>query len=303
MSEVEGTWGKGTTDYTSMEPGLGMATSMLEDIRELEPSAWVFWQPVEDTGPQTAAGKNWGSVHVPFDCKANDTLETCPVRTNTKFHTIRNFTHFVRPGDRFVRTDDPSSVAAVKRFGLDATVVHVNNGTTARTVTLDLSRFGLVSPLAKVTPVVTDASGALVRGKPVRVAGKSATLTVPAKSVTTFLVDGVAGVSGDAALVQPDHVYRIATGGKSLQPSDDGANAVVRTTDTASARQLWSVRKLGFGNGNRERYEIVSAVTGTRLAASGDAVVLQSAGTRRLSGSCRRPVTAAGRSSTPRPAR
>ncbi|MDX8051698.1 glycoside hydrolase [Lentzea sp. BCCO 10_0798] len=277
MSEVEGTWGNGTTDYTSMEPGLGMATRMLEDVRELEPSAWVFWQPVEDTAPQAAAGKNWGSIHIPFDCTADDTLESCPIRTNTKFHTIRNFTHFVRPGDRFVKTDDPSSVAAVKRSGLGATVVHVNSGSTGRAVTLDLSRFGLVSPLAKVTPVVTDASGALVRGKPVRVNGKSATLSVPAKSVTTFLVDGVAGVSGDAALVQPDHVYRIAAGGKSLQPSDDWAKAVLRATDTGSARQLWAVRKLGLGNGNRERYEIVSAVTGTRLAASGDAVVLQSA--------------------------
>ena len=277
MSEVEGTWGNGTTDYTSMEPGLGMATRMLEDIRELEPSAWVFWQPVEDTVPQAAAGKNWGSIHIPFNCTATDTLDSCPIKTNTKFNTIRNFTHFVRPGDRFVKTDDPSSVAAVKRFGLDATVVHVNSGNTDRAVTLDLSRFGLVSPLAKVTPVVTNAAGALVHGKPVRVSGKSATLAVPAKSVTTFLVDGVAGVSGDAALVQPNHVYRIAAGGKSVQPSDDWSTAVLRATDTASARQLWAVRKLGFGNGNRERYEIVNAVTGTRLAASGDAVVLQSA--------------------------
>jgi O-glycosyl hydrolase/predicted secreted protein len=279
MSEVEGTWGNGTTDYTGMEPGLGIATRMLEDIRELEPSAWVFWQPIEDSIPQQAAGKNWGSVHVPFTCTASDTLETCPIRTNSKFNTIRNFTHFVRPGDRFVKTDDPSSVAAVKRFGLDATVVHVNNGNTGRTVTLDLSRFGLVSPLAKVTPVVTNAAGALVRGKPVPVTGKAATLAVPAKSVTTFLVDGVAGVSGDAALVQPGHVYRIGAGGKSITPSDDWSKAVLRTTDTASARQLWSLRKLGHGNGNRERYEIVNAVTGTRLAASGEAVVLQSGDT------------------------
>ena len=159
MSEVEGTWGNGTTDYTGMEPGLGMATRMLEDIRELEPSAWVFWQPVEDSIPQQAAGKNWGSIHIPFNCTASDTLESCPIRTNSKFNTIRNFTHFVRPGDRFVKTDDPSSVAAVKRFGLDATVVHVNSGNTDRSVTLDLSRFGLVSPLAKVTPVVTNATG------------------------------------------------------------------------------------------------------------------------------------------------
>ncbi|GAA3678277.1 hypothetical protein GCM10022267_76390 [Lentzea roselyniae] len=276
MSEVEGTWGNGTTDYTGMEPGLGMATRMLEDIRELEPSAWVFWQPIEDSIPQQAAGKNWGSVHIPFNCKATDTLESCPIRTNSKFHTIRNFTHFVRPGDRFVKTDDPSTVAAVKRFGLGANVVHVNNGTAARAVTLDLSRFRDAS--GTVTPVVTSADGALVRGKPVRIIDGSATLAVPGKSVTTFVVDGVSGVARDAALVQPDHVYRLAMGGRSLQPSDDWTQAVARTTDVTSARQLWSVRKLGNGNGNRERYELVNAVSGTRLAAAGDAVVLQSAG-------------------------
>ncbi|WP_198680373.1 glycoside hydrolase [Lentzea terrae] len=277
MSEVEGTWGNGTTDYTGMEPGLGIATRMLEDIRELEPSAWVLWQPVEDSIPQQAAGKNWGSIHIPFNCTAQDTLETCPIKTNSKFGTIRNFTHFVRPGDRFVKTDDPSSVAAVKRFGPGASVVHVNNGTATRAVTLDLSRFRSVSANARVTPVVTSADGALVRGTPVRVAGKSATLTVPGKSVTTFLVDGVSGVSGDAVLVQPDHVYRLTTGGKSLQPSDDWSRAVARPADGTSARQLWSVRKLSHGNGNREQYEIVNAVSDTRLAASGDAVVLQSA--------------------------
>ncbi|GGU28400.1 glycoside hydrolase [Lentzea flava] len=278
MSEVEGTWGNGTTDYTGMEPGLGIATRMLEDIRELEPSAWVFWQPIEDSIPQQAAGKNWGSVHVPFNCKATDTLESCPIRTNSKFNTIRNFTHFVRPGDRFVKTDDPSTVAAVQRFGQGANVVHVNNGTAARTVTLDLTRFRTVSANARVAPVVTSADGALVRGNPVRVSGGAATLTVPGKSVTTFVVDGVSGVARDAALVQPDHVYRLGTSGRSLQPSDDWARAVARTTDATSGKQLWSVRKLSHGNGNRERYEIVNAVSGTRLAAVGDAVVLQSAG-------------------------
>ncbi|GAB2807450.1 glycoside hydrolase [Lentzea nigeriaca] len=278
MSEVEGTWGNGTTDYTSMEPGLGIATRMLDDIRELEPSAWVFWQPVEDSIPQQAAGKNWGSVHIPFNCRPTDTLESCPIKTNSKFNTIRNFTHFVRPGDRFVKTDDPSTAAAVKRFGQGANVVHVNNGTAARAVTLDLSRFRTVSANARVTPVVTSVDGALVRGTSVRVSGGSATLTVPGKSVTTFVVDGVSGVARDAALVQPGHVYRLALSGKSLQPSDDWTRAVARTTDATGGKQLWSVRKLRHGNGNRERYEIVNAVSGTRLAAVGDAVVLQSAG-------------------------
>ncbi|MEY9989079.1 O-glycosyl hydrolase [Streptomyces sp. V4I8] len=276
MSEVEGTWGTGT-DYTGMEPGLGIATRMVDDMRELEPSAWVFWQPIEDSVPQTAAGKNWGSIHVPFNCTAEDTLETCPIRTNSKFHTIRNFTHYIRPGDHFVKVDDPSSVAAVRQNGRAATVVHVNSATSARSVTLDLSRFGKVAHRATVTPVVTSGDGALVRDTPVLVTDRSATLSVPAKSVTTFLVEGAAGVARDAALVRPGHVYRLqgAQSGKSLAPSDDGSGAVVRTTDPADAQQLWSVRKLTRGTDNRERYALTHAKTGKRLAVRDDQAVLE----------------------------
>ncbi|MFE0250840.1 RICIN domain-containing protein [Streptomyces sp. NPDC059010] len=278
MSEVEGTWGTGT-DFTGMEPGLGIANRMVGDLRELEPSAWVFWQPVEDAVPQAAAGKNWGSIHIPFNCTAADTLETCPIKANSKFHTIRNFTHYIRPGDRFVKTDDASSVAAVKKSGTGATVVHVNDGTTARTVTLDLSRFGYVAPWASVTPVVTSVDGALVQGEPVRVTGRSAALTVPAKSVTTFRLSGVGGSARDAALVQPGHVYRLqgVQSGKSLTPNDDTTGVVIRTADTITDAQLWSVRKLTHGNSNRERYALVNSGTGTRLAVRDGGAVLEDA--------------------------
>ncbi|MFF7311637.1 glycoside hydrolase [Streptomyces sp. NPDC008137] len=280
MSEVEGTWGSGT-DFTGMEPGLGIATRVVEDIRELEPSAWVLWQPVEDSIPQAQAGKNWGSIHIPFNCTAKDTLESCPIRANTKFHTLRNFTHHIRPGDHFVKADDPSSVAAVRRSGRGATVVHVNSGTAPRAVTLDLSRFGRVVPGAKVTPVVTSADGALVRGAPVKVKDDAATLTVPAKSVTSFLVDGVSGTDKDAALVQPGHAYRLqgAQSGKSLAPSADGNGVVVRTADPAAKSQLWSVKQLTKGDGNRERYALVNAATNTRLAVRDNEAVLEESDT------------------------
>ncbi|MFF3848219.1 glycoside hydrolase [Streptomyces sp. NPDC002328] len=276
MSEVEGTWGTGT-DFTGMDPGLGIATRMVDDMRELEPSAWVFWQPIEDAIPQAAAGKNWGSIHVPFNCTAEDTPQTCPIRTNSKFHTIRNFTHHIRPGDHFVKVDDASTVAAVRASGRAASVVHVNSGASARSVTLDLSRFGKVASRATVTPVVTSAEGALVRGTPVRVADRSATLTVPAKSVTTFLVDGVSGVAKDAALVQSGHVYRLtgAQSGKSLAPAADGGGAVIHTTDATTTEQLWTVRQLTPGTDHRARYSLTGATTGKRLAVRDGQTVLE----------------------------
>ncbi len=281
MSEVDGTWGTGQS-FTSMEPGLGIAERIVNDMRELEPSAWLLWQAIEDYNPQAAAGKNWGAIQIPFDCPANATPVTCPIRTNTKFHTIRNFTHFVRPGDRVVKVDDTSSLAAVSSGGSSATVVHVNNSEEPRAVTLDLSRFGAVDRRASVTPVVTDVSGALVRGKAVRVsANRSATLTVPAKSVTTFVVDGVRGVAPDAALVQPGHVYTLTgvQSGRALVPSADGGSVVLGAADQADAGAQWRVEAVTAGTGNRERHTVRHGAGGKRLADRGGSLVLE-AGTR-----------------------
>ncbi|WP_258724924.1 RICIN domain-containing protein [Cellulomonas sp. NS3] len=287
MSEVEGSWGNGQ-DFESMVPGLGMADRIVDDLRELEPTAWVFWQPVEDydnmkPGGESAAGANWGSIQLPFDCTAEDTLETCPIYTNTKFDTVRNFTHFIEPGDRLVAVDDPASVAAVDDEG--ATVVHLNETTEARAVTLDLSAFGKVSRRATVTPVVTSAQGALVEGAPVRVQDARATLEVPAQSVTTFVVDGVRGVADDAALVQNGHTYRLqgVQSGLSLATAgDDATGAVIRTTDAAAPDQLWALTQVDDGTGenertsgtNRAQYAVTSAADGRRLAVVDGAVVL-----------------------------
>lgn len=196
MSEVEGDWGDGQ-DFDDMRPGLGLAQHIVDDLRELEPRAWVFWQPVEDydnmkPGGESAEGGNWGSIQIPFSCTSEDTLETCPVRTNTKYDTARNFTHFIKPGDRLIRTDEGSSAAAVSKSGDAATVVHVNGTTEARTVTVDLAKFGRVDSSATVTPVVTSADGRLKRLDPVPVTDRTASVEVPAQSVTSFVVEGVA---------------------------------------------------------------------------------------------------------------
>ncbi|MFI2431357.1 RICIN domain-containing protein [Streptomyces sp. NPDC018693] len=266
MSEVEGDWGDGQS-FTDMRPGLGLAQRIVDDLRELEPRAWVFWQPVEDydnmkPGGESAKGGNWGEIQIPFDCTASDTLETCPIYTNTKYDTARNFTHYIKPGDRLIKTDDTSSAAALGQKGDRATVVHVNSTTGARDVTIDLSKFGRVSSRATVTPVVTSADGKLSRQKPVRVTGKQATVTVPAQSVTSFLVQGVSGVAKDAAELRKGHSYRLTgvQSGKHLSIGADGTGLVI-----SSAGQDWRVAQIS-GTDNKKRYVFKETSTGQRLA-------------------------------------
>ncbi|MEU4619731.1 RICIN domain-containing protein [Actinoplanes sp. NPDC023801] len=266
MSEVEGSWGK---DFTSMDSGLGMAQRIIDDLRELEPSAWVLWQPVEDAKNMVAEGNlQWGAIHVPFDCTATDTLATCPIRTNTKFDTIRNFTHYIKPGDHMVKVDGTRSVAAVSGTGL--TVVHSNPAAAGEAVTLDLSRFS-IGRNATVTPVVTSADGKLVRGTPVRVSGGRATLTVPAQSVTTFLVSRVADPG--ATHLRADRTYRLhgVASGWSLTPS--GEDIVIRTDSATAADQLWTVQPAAG-----DRYQVINAGTGQRLAVRDGRTVAETAG-------------------------
>lgn len=278
MSEVEGSYGGGGQNFTSMVPGLGIAQHVVDDLRELEPTAWVLWQPVEDydnmaPGGEFPLGSNWGSIQVPFDCTAADTLQTCPIYTNTKFHTLRNFTHHIRPGDRLMAVDDPNSVAAISS-GKRATVVHVNSTTTARTVALDLSAFRLVDPGATVTPVVTSADGALRRGTPVAVTDRTARLDVPAQSVTTFLIDGVSGALLENALIRDNHVYRIqgVPSGRSLTPAGDAP--VIRTSAAQDPAQLWQLTKLTEGFDNRARYAVATVDGDRRLAVIDNAAAI-----------------------------
>lgn len=281
MSEVEGDWGDGQS-FTDMRPGLGLARQMVDDLRELEPKAWVFWQPVEDydnmkPGGESAKGGNWGSIQLPFSCTSKDTLETCPIRTNTKFDTARNFTHYIKPGDRLIKTDDTSSAAAVSKKGDAATVVHVNSGAGERTVTLDLSRFGKVSRHATVTPVVTSADGKLERQDAIKVTDKKATFAAPAQSVTTFLVKGVSGVAKDAAELRKGHTYELTgvQSGKALTVADGGTKLVIKTADADARGQQWRLRQISGDTGNRQRYVFTNPVEGKRLAVRDGAPVAE----------------------------
>lgn len=303
MSEVEGDWDGTGFNQTNIENGLGMAGRIIDDMRELEPEAWVFWQPVEDLyNMQNVENKNWGSVFIDFDCNAEgkslrriaagEADPTCKVLTNAKFNTVRNFTHYIHPGDHFIPVDNTQTAAALSGEGDGVTLVHTNTDANERQITLDLSQFATIAEGATVTPVVTSQSPssdvtakALVEGAPIVIdrAAKTAVITVPAKSVTTLVVNGVSGVGEKAVTVQDDHSYQLVgvQSGKALTaPSSSTASATITTsgvTAEAAARQAWKVDVLSGEGTARQR---VTLTNGDGKLLSGS-----SAGTRLVSAS------------------
>lgn len=280
MSEVEGNWTDQSRGFVTndIENGLGMAQHIVGDLRELEPEAWVFWQPVEDLYNMEKVEKlNWGSVFIDFDCNAEgnslrriadgDADPSCQVLTNEKFNTVRNFTHYIQPGDRLMATDNAQSTAALEADGEGATIVHVNSEAADRTIEIDLRDFGTVAPDATVTPIVTTEStaeqpsvNALREGAKVAVnaASRTAVVTVPAKSVTTFVIDGVSGVSDDAAAFRDGDTVQL-TGLQSGLALNAGASLTIAapaTTADAARAQAWTVRSIDGEGTNRHRFTL-----------------------------------------------
>src|SRR5699024_12478420 len=69
MSEVGGSWHSGFNP-ASIDNGLGIASRIQNDLRELEPTAWALWQPIEDLYNMQPQGEdsNSGAMYVDFDC-------------------------------------------------------------------------------------------------------------------------------------------------------------------------------------------------------------------------------------------
>lgn len=297
MSEVEGNWGGNGWNPTSIDNGLGIAEHITSDLRELDPSAWVLWQPVEDLYNMEKTEKlNWGSVFIDFDCDADgnsvrrlsdgDADPSCRVATNTKFDTLRNFTHYIEPGDRIVPTNNDRTTSAVKADGSTVVLVHSNPEGSDKSVRIDLSRFAEIGAGATVTPIITTESpsgspsaNALATGAPVAVdqASKSAVLSVPAKSVTTFVVSNISGVAADAPALRDGASFRLV-GVQSNKPlAGDGQSTVLgdAAAADADAAQLFTASKLSDGDGTaRDRYALRLA-DGRTLASDANGTALR----------------------------
>ncbi|WP_353816164.1 family 43 glycosylhydrolase [Agromyces sp. SYSU T00266] len=291
MSEVEGNWGGNSWNPNDISNGLGIASLITGDLRELEPEAWVLWQPVEDFyNMEKVEKKNWGSIFVDFDCDENgdsvrrladgDADPSCGIQVNSKYNTIRNYTHYIGPGDHLIAVNDNDATAAVDADGTGASLVYINKATTGKTVEIDLSQFGDIAAGATVTPVVTTQSpdddrtaNALVEGESVTVdpSARTATLVVPARSVTTFEISGVSGASATAPALRDGTSFTI-TGVQSGKPLAAGSSSTQlgsANADPGADGQSWTASLVVDEPGtSRDRY-VLRLNDGRALTASG----------------------------------
>ncbi|MEU8892840.1 glycoside hydrolase [Streptomyces sp. NPDC048442] len=280
MSEVD-VGGSVPQSFTDMGPAFDLTRRINDDIRELEPAAWVLWQAVEDYENMTPAheNSNWGLIQTDFT-PADAATE--PLRKNKKYWAMANYSRFVRPGARVINTDDPHTLAALRPQGRGTVVVHTNPTGEEQELILDLGGFGSVGsgPVERYT---TDATRNLQRESDVATSGKSLKVTVGAGSVTTFVLPETAGVNPAAATAPtgaPRQLVSDHSGLALAAASSNGAQTPVqRTWDPADPAQQWTFTKLAPADwGSTAAYRITQAKSGRALSVSGDALTFAEPG-------------------------
>ena len=280
MSEVD-LGGSVGQSFTDMTPAIEFAQHINGDIRELEPSAWVMWQAVEDYENMTPAheNSNWGLIQTDLT-PADPAVE--PLRKNKKYWAMANYSRFIRPGARVIDTDSEGTLAALRPNG-GAVVVHTNSTNAPQTVTIDLGGFQSVDAAVPVQRYTTDATKDLQRdGDLSTTAAKTLTTTVSAGSVTTFVIPGATGVDTTAATA-PTGAARQLLNDNSGMALASGATAksplTQRTSNSADTAQQWTFAKISGGWNNTAAYRLTNTKYGKALAVSGDALTLVTPGT------------------------
>lgn len=171
-----GTGGTEAHNHEDMTSVMELADRIILDLQNLQPTAWVYWQAVEDEGAQN----NWGFVHADFS--QGDDYEL-----TKQFYAMANFSKFIRPGSRIIPTDHEHSVAAYDLDKKCLTIVTRNEGD-EKELSFDLSAFLFDSRTANI--YLTSPFAKLAESK-ISIASDKCQVVLPEQSVTTIVIRNI----------------------------------------------------------------------------------------------------------------
>jgi hypothetical protein len=99
----------------------------------MNPRAWVLWQAIENRSSDPKNSSNWGLIKADFS-----NLERPEYQLTKKFWAFANFTRFIRPGYRFLKSDHPDALVAEHPETNEVVIVAVNPGIVGRTLNIRL---------------------------------------------------------------------------------------------------------------------------------------------------------------------
>jgi len=159
--------------------GLTMSEQILMDMKQMQPTAWVYWQAVD-----LASAGGWGFLTSHLNHESNYSLAF-----NEKYYVMGNYSEFIRPGYQFIHTGDSQTLAAYDWHDHKLVLVVTNDQLMKRSLQYSLSDFQQTGPAAQVYR--TDDDGVqdnLARLAMAPIHHGQLAVTLPPFSVTTFVI-------------------------------------------------------------------------------------------------------------------
>lgn len=165
------------TDLNAISNGLTLANTMISDLRDMKPDAWVYWQPVENIEQRS---DSWGFIQARY-------LDTTYQYTITKqYYTFGQFSKFIKAGYRLIDIDDKNSIAAYDKDSENLVIVAMNNTSNDISNSYNLTNFDSLSEVSNVFR--TSSTENIQRKDDISITDKCLNAVLPANSITTFVI-------------------------------------------------------------------------------------------------------------------
>lgn len=181
MTEVDGDGSIGGEASGNMGPALWFANKINEDLRGLEPDAWIMWQAVAMAydGEHKDSGY-WNIMSVDG--------ETGELNKPKKYYAYKQFTKFIRPGDTLVKTDYSNIVSAINEEEGKVCFVITNTDSSKKVYDFSLENLGMAVESVQVYETTQTRNFELAAVKE-----STKGVEVPPYSVATVVVNGNVG--------------------------------------------------------------------------------------------------------------
>jgi O-glycosyl hydrolase len=241
-------WGKGAQG-TQIAAALALSHEILDDEQHLHPAAWVAWQAVNEAGD--TPDSMWGLAY--RDSNNN-------ISYPSRYYAMGNYSKFVREGYTMIGNNDASTFSAYNATTHTLALVSTNSSTSSNTISYDLSRFSSVGTAA--TPYQTSASENLKQLATVGISNKTFSSSLPAQSITTFVIPNVTYTGGTGI---GSGYYELANHNSHLLLDINGASTsngakAIQWNGNGGTNQQWSLVPVSGGY-----YNIVNRNSGLFL--------------------------------------
>lgn len=182
-------WGPmGFRVVSELDVALRMALHITQDVNEMQASAWCYWQGLEQPVPGY-----WGLLQAEF---TYERPLASSLKVMKQFHVFKQFTRWIRPGDRIVRVPEAFEDYIMAAYDSDRRrlMIVVTNYLTvplARAITIE--GFSSEEKMAQLSSFRTSELEDHLKvgsGAPVKIPGPLIVDATP-QSVTTYIIEGV----------------------------------------------------------------------------------------------------------------